>query len=58
MSKREGIVSMREVREEGWQEGKFEGRQQDLGRAAGSVAVGLRREVMRPASSPLPATPT
>ena len=54
MSKREGIVSMREVREEGWQEGKFEGRQQDLGRAAGSVAVGLRREVIAPGKQSSP----
>jgi uncharacterized cupin superfamily protein len=43
---------MHEVPQETWQEGRFEGREQDLGRATGSVAVGLRREVIPPASSP------
>ena len=32
--------------EEEWQEGRFGGREQDLGGAAGSVHVGLRREVI------------
>ena len=48
MSERSGIVSMHEVPQEEWQEGRFGGRQQDLGRAAGSVKVGLRREVITP----------
>jgi uncharacterized cupin superfamily protein len=46
MSQPEDVVSMHEVPEEEWQEGRFGGREQDLGRAAGSVAVGLRREVI------------
>ena len=46
MAERGGIVSMHEVPEEEWQEGRFGGREQDLGRAAGSVRVGLRREVI------------
>jgi uncharacterized cupin superfamily protein len=48
MADRSGIVSMHEIPEEEWQEGKFGGREQDLGRAAGSVRVGLRREVISP----------
>jgi uncharacterized cupin superfamily protein len=48
MSERSGIVSMHEVPQEEWQDGRFGGRQQDLGRAAGSVRVGLRREVISP----------
>jgi uncharacterized cupin superfamily protein len=48
MAGRSGIVSMHEVPEEEWQEGRFGGREQDLGRAAGSVRVGLRREVISP----------
>jgi hypothetical protein len=52
MSQREGVVNMREVPEETWEEGRLGRREQDLGRAAGSVRVGLRREVILPASSP------
>jgi len=48
MAERSGIVSMHEVPEEEWQEGGFGGREQDLGRPAGSVSVGLRREVISP----------
>jgi uncharacterized cupin superfamily protein len=48
MAEHSGIVSMHEVPEEEWQEGRFGGRDQDLGRAAGSVRVGLRREVINP----------
>jgi uncharacterized cupin superfamily protein len=48
MTERSGIVSMHEVPQEEWQEGRFGGRDQDLGRAAGSVRVGLRREVISP----------
>jgi uncharacterized cupin superfamily protein len=48
MSPREGVVNMREVPEETWEEGRFGRREQDLGRAAGSVRVGLRREVILP----------
>ena len=43
MSQRDGVVNMREVPEETWQEGRFSRREQDLGR---SVRVGLRREVI------------
>ncbi len=43
---RGGVVNMHEVLEEEWHEGRFGGREQDLGRAAGSVKVGLRREVI------------
>jgi uncharacterized cupin superfamily protein len=46
MSQREGVVNMREVPEETWEEGRFGRREQDLGRAAGSATVGLRREVI------------
>lgn len=45
---------MNEVPEEAWQEGRFGGREQDLGRAAGSVAVGLRREVIAPGKQSSP----
>jgi uncharacterized cupin superfamily protein len=48
MAERSGIVNMHEVPQEEWQDGRFGGRQQDLGRAAGSVRVGLRREVCSP----------
>jgi uncharacterized cupin superfamily protein len=48
MAERSGIVSMHEVPQEEWQEGRFGGHEQDLGRAAGSVRVGLRREVISP----------
>ena len=48
MSQLEGVVNMREVPEEKWEEGRFGGREQDLGRAAGSAKVGLRREVISP----------
>jgi uncharacterized cupin superfamily protein len=48
MAESSGIVSMHEVPQEEWQEGRFGGRDQDLGRAAGSVRVGLRREVISP----------
>ena len=48
MSRSEGVVSTHEVPEEEWEEGRFGGRQQDLGRAAGSVALGLRRTVIAP----------
>ncbi len=58
MGQREGVVNMREVPEETWEEGRFGGRGQDLGGAAGSVAVGLRRTVIPQASSPSRATPT
>src|SRR5215203_1761401 len=47
MSQLEGVVNMREVPEEKWEEGRFGGREQDLGRAAGSAKVGLRCEVRR-----------
>ena len=46
MSQLEGVVNMREVPEEKWEEGRFGGREQDLGRAAGSAKVGLRCEVI------------
>ena len=46
MSQREGVVNMREVPEETWQQGRFSRHEQDLGKAAGSVRVGLRREVI------------
>ncbi len=58
MGQREGVVNVREVAEEIWEEGRFGGRDQDLGGAAGSVAVGLRRTVIPPVSSPFRATPT
>src|ERR671917_576933 len=48
MAERSGIVSMHEVPQDEWQESRFGGRDQDLGRAAGSVRVGLRREVISP----------
>jgi uncharacterized cupin superfamily protein len=48
MAERSGIVSMHEVPEEEWQEGRFGGRERDLGRAAGSLRIGLRREVISP----------
>ena len=48
MNQREGVVNMREVPEETWEEGRFGRREQDLGRAAGSVRVGLRREMILP----------
>jgi len=54
MSQREGVENMREVPEETWEEGRFGGRMQDLGRAAGSVAVGLRREVIAPGKQSSP----
>jgi hypothetical protein len=34
MNQREGVVNMREVPEETWEEGRFGRREQDLGRAA------------------------
>ena len=46
MTRSDGVVNMHEVPEEEWQEGRFGGREQDLGGAAGSVHVGLRREVI------------
>jgi hypothetical protein len=52
MSQREGVVNMREVPEETWEQGRFGRREQDLGRAAGSPTLGLRREVIPPPSSP------
>jgi uncharacterized cupin superfamily protein len=54
MNQREGVVNMREVPEETWEEGRFGRREQDLGRAAGSVRVGLRREVMLPGKQSFP----
>lgn len=54
MSQREGVVNTREVPEETWEEGRFGRREQDLGRAAGSVRVGLRREVMLPGKQSFP----
>ena len=54
MGQREGVVNLREVPEETWEEGKFGGRDQDLGRAAGSVAVGLRRTVLPPGKQSFP----
>jgi uncharacterized cupin superfamily protein len=54
LSQREGVVNMREVPEETWEEGRFGGREQDLGRAAGSVAVGLRRTVIAPGKQSSP----
>jgi hypothetical protein len=58
MAGRSGVVSMHEVPEEEWQEGRFGGREQDLARAAGSVRVGLRREVISPGKQSGPDTPT
>jgi uncharacterized cupin superfamily protein len=46
MSQPQGVVNMREVPEETWEKGRFSRREQDLGRAAGSATVGLRREVI------------
>ena len=46
MSQRQGVVNMREVPEATWQEGRFSRREQDLGRAAGSATLDLRREVI------------
>ena len=46
MSQRDGVVNMREVPKETWQQGRFSRHEQDLGKAAGSVRVGLRREVI------------
>ncbi len=54
MSQREGVANMREVPEETWEEGRFGGRDQDLGGAAGSVAVGLRRTVLPPGKQSFP----
>jgi uncharacterized cupin superfamily protein len=54
MGQREGVVNMREVPEETWEEGKFGGRDQDLGGAAGSFAVGLRRTVIPPGKQSFP----
>ena len=54
MDKREGVVNMHGVPEEEWQEGKFGGREQDLGRAAGSERVGLRRQVIPPGKQSSP----
>ncbi len=54
MSQREGVVNMREVPEETWEEGRFGRREQDLGRAAGSATVGLRREVIPPGKQSFP----
>ena len=51
---RKGVVNMHEVPEEAWEEGRFGGREQDLGRAAGSVTVGLRREVIPPGKQSAP----
>jgi uncharacterized cupin superfamily protein len=42
------------VPEETWEEGRFGRREQDFGRAAGSVRVGLRREVILPARQSFP----
>jgi len=46
---------MREVPEETWQEGRFSRREQDLGRAAGSATLGLRREVIPAGKQSFPA---
>ena len=46
MSQRQGVVNMREVPEATWQEGRFSRREQDLGRAARSATLDLRREVI------------
>ena len=54
MNQREGVVNMREVPEETWEEGRFGRREHDLGRAAGSVTVGLRREVIPPGKQSFP----
>lgn len=51
---REGVVNMREVPQETWEEGRFAGREQDLGSAAESVRVGLRREVIPPGKQSSP----
>lgn len=40
--------------EETWEEGRFGRREQDLGRAAGSVRVGLRREMILPGKQSFP----
>ena len=54
MNQREGVVNMREVPEETREEGRFGRRKQDLGRAAGSVRVGLGREVILPGKQSFP----
>ena len=51
---RKGVVNMHEVLEETWEEGRFGSREQDLGRAAGSATVGLRREVIPPGKQSSP----
>lgn len=58
MAERSGIVNFDDVPEEVWQEGKFGGREQDLGKAAGSARIGLRREVLPPGKQSSPSTPT
>ena len=54
MSQREGVVNMREVPEQRWERGRFGRREQDLGRAAGSATLGLRREVIPPGKQSSP----
>lgn len=49
MSQHPGFVNWNEVPCEQWQEGdRFGSSEQDLGRAAGSVRIGLRRETVPP----------
>jgi uncharacterized cupin superfamily protein/RimJ/RimL family protein N-acetyltransferase len=54
MADRPGVVNIDGVPEEEWQEGRFGGREQDLGRAAGSARIGLRREVISPGKQSSP----
>ncbi len=51
---RKGVVNMHEEPEVTWEEGRFGGRDQDLGRAAGSATVGLRRDVIPPGKQSAP----
>jgi uncharacterized cupin superfamily protein len=48
------IVNIDDVPEEEWEEGRFGAREKDLGRAAGSVRIGLRRETLPPGKQSSP----
>jgi uncharacterized cupin superfamily protein len=48
------IVNIDNVPEEEWEEGRFGAREKDLGKAAGSLRIGLRRETLPPGKQSSP----
>ncbi|MDQ3508078.1 MAG: cupin domain-containing protein [Actinomycetota bacterium] len=54
MEKRPKIANIEDATEDVWSEGRFASRTKDLGRAAGSERLGLRKEVISPGRQSAP----